>query len=497
MRGVSPSQIPARWQTVRAINWLASFALASIWSLSVTNLYAQTIAEGCAAPKQPSTRRDFYVDPVKGSMTNDGSAERPWSTLADVLDGKRKLVGAPTSPIKSGDIVYLNNGDHGNVELAGVANTEFVTIQAAPGQTPTLRSLSVNGSKWVFAGLKIQGTGDGSTGSTPGPALIQFGRNQSSGGTLNIVFINNSVSTTGDTSTWTNEDWVKRPFNFGLLSSATCVSVTGNHFFNLRNAIQFDGERHLVAHNKIESFGADGIDVIASNATIRNNRITDGRHRKSDPLHPDGIQGWTKSGATNTNVLIDGNIIIKTGDPSVTEMHGIGIFDGKWENLTISNNVVVTNHWHGIAISGAANSKIINNTVVASDPRRPTWIKVAGAKDGTPSRNIIVRNNITTRLVYFGEAITADHNIIAKMIETASSGKSIYISKPGLHEGKNIIDATIYESFRAVDHSRGIYDLRPKENSLAIGRGSPDLAPRVDITGKTRNAPIDIGAFAR
>jgi hypothetical protein len=477
-----------RAHKIRAPRFLAS----TFVFFCLSEAIAAPIAVGCASPTPLSSRRTFYVDPSKGSMSNDGSATRPWSTLAEVFD--KKLVAAPSAAVKPGDTLFLNTGDHGNVQVAGV-NSDFITIQAAPGQYPTLRSLRVNGaSKWIIARLKIQGAGDGSSNSRPGPALIEFGRN---GAASNIIFSGNSISTADNTSAWTDEDWIKKPFSFGLLSSGTCVSVTGNHFFNLRNSVQFDGDRHLVAENKIENFSADGIDVIASNATIRNNRITDGQHRKGDPLHPDGIQGWTKGGATNTNVVIDGNTIIKVGDPKISEMQGIGIFDGKWDGLTISNNVVVTNHWHGIAVGGPANAKIINNTVLASDPSRLTWITIGKAKDGRPPANVIVRNNIATRLDNAEEGVSADHNLVAKMIVTSGAGKPVYNSRPGQYGNGNVIDPGIYDTFVRMDQSKGIYDLRLKPNSPAIGAGNPDSAPATDILGKKRTAPIDVGAYAK
>jgi hypothetical protein len=456
---------------------------------------AATIADGCANPGTPASRNTFYVDPAKGSMSNDGSAARPWSTLAEVLDSKRKLVATPSAPIKPGDIIYLNGGDHGNVQVAGAVNTDFITVQAAPGQTPTLRSLRVNGSaKWMFAGLKVQGAGDGSTQSLPGSGLIEFGR---SGLTSNIVFAGNSVSTIDDASRWTDTDWVKKPFATGLTTSATCVTISGNHFSNLRNAVSLEGERILVADNKIDNFGNDGIDVVASNVTIRGNTITDGHHTKSEPLHPDGIQGWTKPGVTNTNVVIDRNTIIKTGDTLVSAMQGISIFDGKWDGLTVSNNVVVTNHWHGIALFGIANAKVINNTVVAYNPAKyPTWISIQNAKDGTPSRNVIVRNNITTQLVYNEDGVTADHNIVARNIAATASGKTASVSKPGTYGNRNRVDPNVYGTFVLVDNTKGAYDLRLKANSPAIGAGNPDLAPATDILGKPRTRPIDIGAYA-
>lgn len=481
----------------------AYFIAAVLASIFASDAQAISVSDGCSIPDSSSQKRAFYVDPMKGSMSNDGSATRPWRTLAEVLDGKSKLIatqdGNRSAPIKPGDIIYLNSGDHGNVQIAGAVNSDFITVQAAPGQIPSLRSLRVfAASKWMFVGLKVQGAGDGSSNSPSGAALIEFGRNVALGPTSDVIFSGGSVSTTDDSNTWTDLDWVKKPFVFGLLSSATCVSISGNRFFNLRNAVQFDGDRHFISDNEINNFGNDGIDIIASNATVQHNKITNGRHTKSEPSHPDGIQGWTKNSQTNTNVLIDGNIIIKTGDPQITEMQGIGIFDGKWDGLTISNNVVVTNHWHGIAVAGATNTKIINNTVVAYDPiTRPTWITVFSPKDRPPSENVIVRNNITTRLVFPEAGVTADHNIVAQRIDTVVSGTPVYISKLGSYGSNNTINPDIYNSLMKVDHSKGVYDLRLKANSPAIARGNPEQAPARDLLGKTRKLPVDIGAYSR
>jgi hypothetical protein len=461
---------------------------------------AITVPPGCANPVTPAARNTFYVDPAKGSMSNDGSAARPWSTLADVLDSKRKLVASPSAPIKPGDIIYLNSGDHGNVEIAGAVNNDFITVQAAPGQTPTLRSLRLNGaSKWMFVGLKVQGAGDGSSNSQPGAALIDFGRSLALGPTSNIVFAGNSVSTADDSSGWTDIDWVKKPFMTGLATGATCVTVSGNRFFNVRNAIGIDGEHTLIAENKIDNFGNDAIQVVASNVAIRNNTITDGRRTKSEPLHADAIQGWTKNGATNKNVTIDGNFIVKTGDPEISYMQGITVFDGNWDGLTISNNVVVTSHWHGISVYGVKNAKIINNTVAASNPKYPTWITVQNAKDGRLSERVIIRNNITTQLTYTEAGVSADHNIIAKAIGTnpATGGKPAFVSKPGTYGNQNVIDPDIYGTLVTVDNTRARYDLRLKANSPAIRAGNPDLAPTADILGKPRARPVDIGAYAR
>jgi hypothetical protein len=472
------------------------FALAAL--LFCNSAEALTIAGGCAAPSSPTEHHIFYVDPVRGSMSNDGSVSHPWKTLAEVVDSKNGLLDSqgrvqnPSAPIKAGDVIQLMSGNHGSVQINGSVNKEFITIQAAQGQTPVLHSLRINGgSKWMFVGLKVQGAGDGTDSLRSGEGLIDL-----RGPSDNIIFVGGSVSTADNTDSWTDTDWVNKPFKVGLRTFATCATVSGNHFFNLRDTLAVYGDHSLIADNKIDHFGNDAIDFIASNVTIRNNTITNGRHTPSEPLHPDGIQGWTQNGLINKNVIIDRNTIINVGENN--NLQGITIFDGKWDGVQILNNVVVTNTWHGITISGVVNGQIINNTVVAFDPaKHPTWISVNKAKDGTPAQDIVVRNNITTRLIYQGDRIIVDHNIVAKMIATNVSEKPVYFSKPGTYGEKNIIDPEIYDTLMKVDNVNGKYDLRPQQSSPAIGAGNSDLAPLVDITGRRRTLPIDIGAYAR
>lgn len=449
-------------------------------------------------------------------MKNDGSQARPWKTLAEVLNEKRGLVATqaypgnyqnsdrrlqdqnPSAPIKAGDKIYLMSGNHGNVQISAAVNKEFISVEAAPGQAPVLGSLRIeSSSKWKFAGLKIQGAAESDKNSR---GLITFGRVQWRGPTDNIILTDSSVSTVDDASGWSDPDWVNKPFETSLISGATCVTISRNKFYNLRNAIYIDGNQTLVESNRIDNFGNDAIDIVASNLVIRNNTIANGRNSKSETLHADGIQGWTLKGLTNRNVIIDGNTIIKTGNAKISYMQGITIFDGEWDDLTISNNVVVTNHWHGISVYGATNARILNNTVMAFDPvNHPTWITLQKRKDGKPPQNVTIRNNITTELGYVaGPSIKVDHNIAASKISAVpESGTATYWSKPGSYEDRNVVDPNIYGSMVKVDNVKGVYDFRLKRGSPAIGTGNSNLAPATDILGKRRAPPVDIGAYAR
>ena len=107
-----------------------------------------------------------------------------------------------------------------------------------------------------------------------------------------------------------------------------------------------------------------------------------------------------------------------------------------------------------------------------------------------PSKNVVVRNNISSQLLTSGDDITVDHNIAQQAIVLPSGGR-------GAGRLTNVIDPYIYATLSKIDNTKGEYHLRPKANSRAIAGGYSEKAPTVDITGKERVAPIDIGAYAR
>ena len=125
------------------------------------------------------------------------------------------------------------------------------------------------------------------------------------GPSSDIVFIDDLFSTEDNTAGWSPQDWVEKPYATGLATGARCATIVNNHFFNLRDAISVSGDQSLIEGNLIEDIGNDGIDLMASDLLIRGNRIRNGRHSPAEPLHADGIQGWTIRGATNRNIVID------------------------------------------------------------------------------------------------------------------------------------------------------------------------------------------------
>lgn len=151
-------------------------------------------------------------------------------------------------------------------------------------------------------------------------------------------------------------------------------------------------------------------------------------------------------------------------------LQGVGCFDGMFEDWVVENNVVITDHWHGISLYGALNCRVVNNTVIdinEVDPG-PSWIHVVPHKDGTPSTGCVVRNNLAMSLDVPDPGNTVDHNL-----EIDYAWASLYF----------------------VD--RDGFDLHLTADSPAIDAGSPDMAPALDRDAipRPQGAEVDIGAY--
>ena len=91
--------------------------------------------------------KDYYVDPLKGTSSNNGSQASPWKTLQEVFSTGRIF--------QPGDNIYLLRGDHGAPIITGL-NTGDVKIAPLAGHTPVVQSLRfVSASHWDVDGLFV------------------------------------------------------------------------------------------------------------------------------------------------------------------------------------------------------------------------------------------------------------------------------------------------------------------------------------------------------
>jgi len=164
---------------------------------------------------------EFYVDPVHGSPTGDGSAGRPWRTIQEVFDGKlvesqqwdklpytpeRKLVTRNTgAPVRAGDTIRLRSGYHGDLLIDKYYNLGTITLTAEEGHTPRLSSLHIrSGAHWTIRGLSISAE---FSPKYERHTLVHLESHGWGGPVRDIVVEDCAIASLADASAWTAQDW--------------------------------------------------------------------------------------------------------------------------------------------------------------------------------------------------------------------------------------------------------------------------------------------------
>jgi hypothetical protein len=431
----------------------------------------------------------FYVDPDNGSTSGDGSGTAPWKTLEDVFDSnfiesrryESNPPGASTpfivknqgAPVKAGDTIMLRSGYHGDIYASAYYNSDYVTIMAQPGHTPEMSSIELrSGCKWIIKGLKVSPELAPSYEKT---TLISFASHGWSGPSFDCIAESCTAYSVLDASSWTADDWNNLSCNAMSLSGNNLVA-RGNYFKNVNFGISVSGDSCLVEYNTVENFAGDGLRGLGNYDVFQYNTVKNCYDVNAN--HDDGFQSWSRGSDNQVGtgvvkgMVLRGNTIINYEDPNQPfrgTLQGIGCFDGMFEDWLVENNVIITDHWHGITLLGATNCVIINNTVLDVNTERPgpPWISIDKHKNGTLSSGCIVRNNLSTSFdLDTASDITDDHNI------------------------------------RIVDP--GDFFVNPAEFNVqlipgcaAIDSGSSNLAPSRDIIGTSRpwGSGVDIGAY--
>ena len=126
--------------------------------------------------------------------------------------------------------------------------------------------------------------------------------------------------------------------------------------------------------------------------------------------------------------------------------------------------IVVPDHWHGITVFGANNCRIVHNTLVIRDPENAgggaPWIYIDNHKDGTPSSQCLIYNNIATRIIA-GDGVTEGNNIATEQ----NDYKSLFVDG---------------------DVSDGHYDFSLKEGSPAVDAGDALYSTELDLEENSR-----------
>jgi hypothetical protein len=405
----------------------------------------------------------FYVDPVSGAMTGDGTAQKPWLTLEAVMAAKKAF--------HAGDVIVLRNGYHGRPIVRGLNADGDVTIRADDGAQPQLAALAFkSAAHWNVLGLVITPEGV-PAGKTKTAALVTVAAD-----CHDITVRGCELSSAKSIAGWIESDWLARSID-GITCNAAHSTIADNTLRYVRFGIVLGRQARdsTVSHNLVQDFMSDGMRGLADACVFEGNTVKN--CYKIDDNHDDGFQSWSGGdagvkvgGGVVKGVMLRGNTFISYTDPAQpfkAAMQGIGCFDGMFEDWVVENNLIVTDMWHGVAFYGATNCRIVNNTVVKNPidaaPRTPR-ILISPHKHGAKSTGNIVRNNLVQTLNVPADAAEVDHNVV--------------MTDP----------AGVFVDFAHFD-----FHLKPV--SAAVDAGDPKNAPKADLEGKARTPPPDAGAY--
>ena len=270
-----------------------TIALAAIL-LASTSAHAYQVYQGCAVPSATpaAIAKTWYVDPVNGKSPVDwvtyfaanptdagiqGDSAHPWNSLTGITGGQWgqrtfKLAGytrpllanmdyfhrvatgntdQPDNlgdpPVHPGDTIMLMSGNYGDLDIGvrGVGthydNSDFLTIKAAPGQTPVFTTMNVsNVSKYIFDGLKVQSTN--ASGAINGDWLVLVGDAGVTEPTHDIIFNNMDISSADSLGSLTQAE-IKKTWRNGFRDAGSIPTPvpTGNFISNNTLTAQYGG----------------------------------------------------------------------------------------------------------------------------------------------------------------------------------------------------------------------------------------------------------------
>jgi len=416
----------------------------------------------------------FYVDPEKGDMDNDGSAEHPWRTVEQVFEQNliqtRDTAGRlknPQAPVKAGDTILLRSGYHGEIYCRGAHNDDFITIAAEEGHKPRVRRVFFSASrKWVIRGLTVSPCFAPEYKRDRLIYVVDWG-----GPSADFVIENNTLYSSVDGPSWSAKEWDSLVC-YGISVIGDRIRILNNTLRYVNHGITISGDKITVERNSIEHIAGDGIVCSANNASLLHNKMK--YFYKVNSNHDDGIQFHRGRDKTTPiiNAVVRGNWVIArdnaVSNPLIGSPQGICNFDIPAVNWRVENNLVLVQHHHGITIGGCQNGVIVNN--LAYNPyggRFFAGIMLGTTHGKTTSENTVIRNNLVDSEISYPRANnTVDHNIV--------------VNDPN----------------RFFRNPRK-YDMRHKQGSPAIDAGSIISAPEIDINGirRPQGIGVDVGPY--
>ncbi len=311
------------------------------------------------------------------------------------------------STARAGDTVLLAPGQYGAVNLDSMRHSGgYVNVRSAdPDNRAQFGQILMRRSSGVsISGIDVQ--------STSSPVILLSGSN--------LRFAGNRIrGGTTNQDPW--DDW-----QAGVhVRTADNVVLLNNDFQDLRVALYIQNTRGLTLRHNNFIHLREGVNVASvTGADISNNLFHSFKPNFGIGEHPDAIQFWNRGETIASSDVRIRNNFLSLGTRGA--IHGIFLGTENpalpYSRFEISGNIYYGSALHGISLAAINNSRVFNNTVVASpwaDRNNSHWRSPDGLEGGalTPhirmgsGTGIQVYRNITTHLSSGGPGRSQFDNI--------------------------------------------------------------------------------------
>ena len=326
---------------------------------------------------------DSFAIGLKADEDSSAGIAKPGdASMATITVSSSSALLSAVKNAADGDVIQLAAGNYGRISLTGVNFASGITISSAdPDQAAVLTGLKVTGSSGLnFDGIEFS--------LSPADKYFPITVGTSS----DIHFSNLDVHglKDGDSS---NDAMAM------MIRESRDVSVTDSAFEDLHHAVNFlDSAKITLSGNSFRTIRSDGIRGGGTDdLVISDNYFTDFYPVGAD--HPDAIQIWTTNTAKSaSNITITGNVV-ERGQGGIIQ----GIFlrdqsggDRPYQNVTISDNIVLGGMYNGISVGNAQGLTISDNVVGAFSDQK-SWLRIDNSTGVSLSGNAAssyVLNNV-------------------------------------------------------------------------------------------------------
>jgi parallel beta-helix repeat protein len=420
-----------------------------------------------------------------GNDSNSGSQGYPWKTIQKAAD---TLVAGQTVYIRSGtynEREEIKNSGSTLLKKSGKSRNspQYITFAAYLDEMVTIDGSGIaldydqdgliyiqNKTYIKISGIRVQNAGpyeDNCGIFVEESSNIIIEKNRTYNTVSSGIGIWNSSHITVDG----NE--VELACNDG---QQECITVAITHDFEVKN--------NTVHHSGPGTSGGEGIDVKdgSYNGKVFKNVV---HHINRLGIY---VDSWDKH---TYDIEVYQNVVYNCqADGFAVAAENSGLL----ENIKVFNNIAYNNHHNGIVVAGWGESGathpmkdifIINNTFYQNGSSE--WGGGICIENDNVD-NLVVRNNIFSQNHWFqigietsgSHFLTADYNLIHgyKDYDTEIRGTHFVEGDPGFAD-------------------TGQADFHLMSSSIAIDRGSSQLAPATDFDGTARpqGSAVDIGAF--